>query len=213
MVKPKDYYRILNVPETAPADEIKKAYRKLALKYHPDRTQGNKQAEERFKEISEAHYVLSDEKRRREYDRLRTGAGPGSAKEFDFEELLRGFRGSYGSAEPPLFEEIFGGGGGHGRRAFYFRNVPFGSEWEEENEPPQMQQVKTDILSDVVLTRQQAGRGGKVMINKSGSGTLSVRLPEGVRDGQVLRLRNQGTACPCCDKKGDLLLKIHVQRE
>lgn len=71
MAQQKDYYRVLGVPEAATADEIKKAYRRLAKKFHPDRNQGDKTASERFKEISEAHAVLSDAEKRKQYDRLR----------------------------------------------------------------------------------------------------------------------------------------------
>ena len=90
----KDYYNTLGLPEDADVDTIKKAYRKLALKYHPDKAQGDKKrAEERFKEMSEAYYVLSDAKRRAEYDAYRTGSGPQgeftSAQGFDFEEVKR----------------------------------------------------------------------------------------------------------------------------
>ena len=94
----KDYYQALGVQEKASPEEIKKVYRKLAVKYHPDKNPGNKEAEARFKGISEAYYVLSDPKRRAQYDQMRQfGGGPGGnfagSQGFDFEELLRQFGG------------------------------------------------------------------------------------------------------------------------
>src|SRR3989338_4519256 len=92
----KDYYKVLGVSEKASADEIKKVYRKLAVKYHPDKNQGNKDAETKFKGLSEAYYVLSDPKRRTQYDQMRQLGGGQSAnfagsQGFDFEDLLRQF--------------------------------------------------------------------------------------------------------------------------
>src|SRR5438067_13289164 len=105
-----DYYKILGVGKNASDEEVKKAYRKLARRYHPDRNPGDKQAEERFKEISQAHDVLSDAEKRKAYDR---GTGPfggfaGGAGGFD----PGAFAGSFGD----IFSNIFGGGGGATRQ-------------------------------------------------------------------------------------------------
>jgi len=119
-MKQKDYYQVLGVGESASADEIKKIYRKLAVKYHPDKNPDNpKQAEARFKEISEAYYVLSDSKRRAQYDQMRKlGAGGyqgnfAGAQGFNFEDLLRQFQGGGGgharsSGRYSAFSDIFG---------------------------------------------------------------------------------------------------------
>ncbi|MDD5218801.1 MAG: DnaJ domain-containing protein [Candidatus Omnitrophica bacterium] len=126
----KDYYKILGVSESANADEIKKAYRKLAVRYHPDKNPTNqKESESKFKEISEAYYVLSDDKRRAQYDQMRRfGGGAGGnyagAQGFDFEELLRQFSGArgYGGSRQSyktsgrysnfadVFQDLFSGG-------------------------------------------------------------------------------------------------------
>ena len=134
MNREKNYYQILGVSETAPAEEIKKVYRKLAVKYHPDKNPANlKESEAKFKEISEAYYVLSDEKRRAQYDQVRRygGAGAGNfagSQGFDFEDLLRQFNSGRGrpsaqySAFGDIFEDLFKGSGqGRGARGFQSR--------------------------------------------------------------------------------------------
>ncbi len=139
MAQQKDYYRVLGVPEAATADEIKKAYRRLAKKFHPDRNQGDKAASERFKEISEAHSVLSDAEKRKQYDRLRKygafagggsrnprGGGPAGGPNVKFEEFDLGGFGGLGD----LFSSIFGGEGkkaetGRGESVEVIVTIPF----------------------------------------------------------------------------------------
>ncbi|MCW5201227.1 DnaJ domain-containing protein, partial [Desulfobulbus sp. F4] len=114
-----EYYRILGVEKTASAEEIKKAYRKLALKYHPDKNQGDKQAEAKFKEINEAYAVLSDEKKRKEYD---TYGSAGFQQRYSQEDIFRNF-----DLNDILGQFGFGGEGG--RSTFRFNQSsgnPFG---------------------------------------------------------------------------------------
>jgi molecular chaperone DnaJ len=112
-----DYYSILGVERSASADEIKKAYRKLAIIYHPDKNQGNKEAEEKFKEVSQAYEVLSDENKRRQYDQLghdaftsRGGAGGGGFNYQNAQDIFSQFFGG-GGGGGSFFEDLFGGGG------------------------------------------------------------------------------------------------------
>src|SRR3989338_3118287 len=144
----KDYYQVLGLSENSSPDDIKKAYRKLAVKHHPDKNLSNsKEAEAKFKEISEAYYVLSDEKRRAQYDQMRRyGGGVGSEnfagnQGFDFEDLLRSFRSqgkmnSRYSAFGDIFSDILGGfqsaGGDASRFAGYAHSG--GSQFDSGNE-------------------------------------------------------------------------------
>ncbi|MBO6091767.1 MAG: DnaJ domain-containing protein, partial [Acetobacter sp.] len=108
MVTRLDYYEILEVSKTASADEIKKSYRKLAMKYHPDRNQGNKEAEAKFKDINQAYDILKDEQKRAAYDKFGHAAfegGAGGASGFDFSNFDFG---GFGSGLGEIFEQMFG---------------------------------------------------------------------------------------------------------
>jgi len=215
----KDYYKILGVSESAGADELKRVYRKLALKYHPDRNPDKKGAEERFKEISEAYYVLSDPKRREEYDMMRRGGFSGGfrgASGFNSEEFMNAFRGGgagrgagFGGLED-ILGDLFGGfgagpGGGTGRVRF---SSGFGGGCGTGAAP---EKVDTDAETEVVIPRSKLGSAGKLHLKTRGGQNLSVSVPANVRDGQKLRLSGQGRECPCCGKRGDLFLKIRLK--
>lgn len=165
-----NFYQILGVPENATAEQIKKAYRKLAVKYHPDKNKGDKKSEDRFKQISEAYDVLGDEKKRTQYDQMRqgffSGAGPGmaggsgrggphaGAQTFSFEDL-GGFEG-FGD----IFGNLFAGGGngpGRGRGARGGRGGGFsrgGAEFDEEA-------GGEDIAAEITVPFELAARGGQ----------------------------------------------------
>ena len=121
----RDYYGVLGVTKSASADEIKKAYRKLALKYHPDRNKGDKSAEAKFKEASEAYHVLSDKERRTNYDQFGHAAfegagGRGGFSNFDFSNI---FSDIFGSDPFDDFFEGFGGSRGRRRKSSDFRGA------------------------------------------------------------------------------------------
>lgn len=213
----KDYYKILGVAEGAADDSIKAAYRKLAKQFHPDTNPGNKAAEERFKEISEAYYVLSDKKRRAEYDAFRRGGFSGGgfqgAQGFNFEEVLRMFRGAQGGsagrggfryaaggpstgAFGSIFEDLFGGASAYS-----------GMHGEEELSS----KVSSDASATLKISRSRAEKGGEVSFTTRDGKKITVKIPPGSASGKKLRLARQGRVCPTCDHPGDLILTLHVE--
>lgn len=187
----KDYYEILGVKKTASEDELKKAYRNLAKKYHPDKNKGNKEAEAKFKEISEAYAVLSDKEKRDQYDRLgREAFGPGGANPFagfDFSEFMggggRGRRAGGARTRQTvdftdIFGDLFGGGGGRGGGG------GFGGF---ENAQPQAMQAELTIeFRDAIL-------GTTMSLSVNGE-PIRVKIPEGIGNGQKIRVSRQGDA-------------------
>ncbi len=219
MASQKDYYEILGINEHASADEIKKTYRVLAKKYHPDTNPNNKAAEEKFKEISEAYYVLSDPKKRGEYDAYkksgfssqRFGGATGGfqgARGFDFEEILRAMRGAQGSGRTSFrfgggmrgFEDILGDIFTGGRP----------SDEDEEAYGAEPVPVSSDSAATLKISRSRAQKGGEVSFAASGGKKITVKIPAGITSGKKLRLSRQGHVCPTCHHPGDLILTIKV---
>jgi len=216
----KDYYKILGVPENASADQIKKDYRKLAIQYHPDKNKGNKQAEEKFKEISEAYYVLSDTKRRAEFDQFRKfggvdprgGGGFHGAEGFDFEDLLRSYGRQQGRASSnrsqsysgfaDIFEELFSGGGMNAQ-------FDYGSQGRRTGRPQPAQPEDNDDQGTLKVSAVRAKEGGAVKIRSKDGKTIAVKIPKDARDGMKLRLKGLGKLLRS-GKKSDLILKIKV---
>jgi len=223
----KDYYSILGVSESASQDDIKKTYKKLAIKYHPDKNLQNKEkAESRFKEISEAYYVLGNPKKRQEYDTMRKFgyAGPGagnagfrSSTGFNFEELLRQFsssgtrsRRSNMSGDYSIFEDILGDMFGMKSRTSSRQRMSSQSCGGTRKAPFQAQTVHSDIEQNVRLSSEQARAGGKIKLKLSDGEVLIVNIPKNVKTGKKLKIPNRGSVCPCCNKKGDLLLVLRI---
>ena len=219
----KDYYKILGISEKSQIDAIKTAYRKLAKKYHPDMNPNDKKAAEiKFKEISEAYYVLGDKKRKDEYDMYRKGGfaqagrrGGGQAytytQGFDMEDLLShlGFatgsarRTSRSTVDYDMFDDAFGDSfSGSERRGF---NRGYTSS-------PAGQQVNTDVNAAITIPGNLAVSGGKIDLSISGKNPITVTVPKGIIPGTKLRLAGLGEPCPCCGKKGDLLVKIDIRK-
>jgi len=187
----KDYYQILGVPRNASQEEIKKAFRRLALKYHPDRNQGNKEAEEKFKEINEAYAVLGDPEKRAQYDRYGTADVSGFETGF-------GFTTTFGEFFEDLFEDFFGTFTGRRRRARPKKGA--------------------DLKYDLTITLEEAARGAEKRIKiprwepcpecgGSGAkpGTGSVRCPQCEGTGYIRY--QQGffsvtRTCPRCQGMG-----------
>ena len=182
----KDYYKTLGVDRKAGEDDIRKAYRDLAKKYHPDRNPNNKQAEERFKEINEAYQVLSDSTKRQHYDRLGSDYSQwqrrGAPGDFNWGDYVGGNPGGTRVIMVDL-EELFGGAGGGGFSDF-FRTI-FGREAESSRARPQGYQQPLQI------TFEEAHKGTTRLIQGNGN-QKQVRIPAGVRTGSKVRVAGAG---------------------
>lgn len=209
----KDYYQILGVSKDADADEIKKAYRKLARKYHPDLNPGDKQAEAKFKEINEAQEVLSDPEKRQKYDQYgqywqQVGQGtppPNGTGTGGFNVDVGGFDfGQYGNFED-FISEILGRSAGQGRSGYSYRtNSPggFGSNYSDV--PGQ------DSEAAIALTFSEAFNGTQKQF-RLGDETVKVRIPPGAKTGSRLRIKGKGQPSPFNQQRGDLYLNIELQ--
>lgn len=221
-VEYKDYYKILGVQKSASKEEISKAYKKLARKYHPDLNQGDKKAEESFKEINEAHEVLKDPEKRKLYDQLGPNwqHGQNFKQPPGFEGMRFNFGGSGadfgGSGFSDFFETLFGGkgsfsggsfgGGGFGPSSFGGGNF---------NGFTQAPRKGRDVEATLSLTMEEAFHGGKKTLTLSGgSGTpprsLEVNIPAGVKNGARIRLVGQGDPGQMGAQAGDMYLKVAI---
>ena len=206
----KDYYKLLGVERSATKDEIAKAYKKLARKYHPDLNPGDKAAEDKFKDVNEAYEVLKDDEKRRMYDQLGPNwkdgqqftGGPG------FENFNFNFNGQNfgGGVNSDFFEALFGNlgrGGGFGGQTDPFGS--FGGFGGGARRPRR----GSDIEAEIDITLEEARRGGTKQVTLSSGGTtssLQITIPAGIRDGGKLRLRGKGNPG---DPAGDLYLTVH----
>lgn len=210
----RDLYSVLGVARDADEDTIKKAFRKLAMKYHPDKSPG-KANEQRFKEINQANEVLSDKEKRALYDefgeeslsqnfdpeRARTvrryasarggGGGGGIPGGFDVQDIFGGAGGPGGGGIGDLFGDLFGGRSG-GRRG---------------GPPPRGRDIEQDLTIDFV----SAIKGTSISVQRVGEPEpVTVRIPPGAHEGSRVRIRGQGNAGPGGGPAGDLILNVHV---
>jgi curved DNA-binding protein len=221
----KDYYQILGVDRNATQDEIKKSYRRLARKFHPD-VNNDSGAEDKFKEINEAHEVLSDPEKRQKYDQFgshwqqyeRAGGRPedfnwdawrtpGGAqyqtRQVSQEELERifgnlGGMGSAGGGFSDFFETLFGGFGGSGR-------APFGSQ-QRVRSP----QRGRDAEHTIEITLEEAYNGTQRILEWEDGKKIEAKIPPGVKTGSKIRLRGQGGRGTRGGQPGDLFLQVKV---
>jgi molecular chaperone DnaJ len=210
----KDFYKILGVSKSASQADIKKAYRKLARDNHPDSNPGNKAAEDRFKDISEAYSVLSDADERQQYDAIRAmgggarfapggsgGAGGGAGFEDLFGGLFTGgggrHSGGYSTAGgiPPEFADLFGGaGGGFGGGGQSFQRAP---------------QKGADRTASTSISFAGSIRGTTIGLREPDGEVIDVRVPAGIKDGQKVRVRGKGQYGPA--GYGDLMVTVSVK--
>jgi curved DNA-binding protein len=201
-----DYYKTLGVNKNATDAEIKKAYRKLAMKYHPDHAKGDKAAEERFKKISEAYAVLSDKQKRQEYD---TFGSEGFHQRFSKEDIFRGF-----DINDILREFGFGGGDffggqGGGTRFTFGNQSPYGGRGRVQ--PQHM--PGEDIEYQLSLTLAEAAFGTTKQISIQNQGAperITVKIPKGMTTGKKLRLAGRGNPSPYGGARGDLYIQAKL---
>lgn len=206
----RDYYEVLGVERTASADEIKRAFRKLARKHHPDASKDEDGAEARFKEINEAYEVLSDPEKREKYDLLGEnwehgapfsgypggGGGGGAFYEQHFDD---------GTGFSSFFEQMFG------RRAA--GGDPFGGAYQQRARGPRKGR---DIESDILVSLDEIMNGGERQLRMQGSDgetkTFKVKIPRGITEGKQIRLAGLGEPGTGGGPKGDLFLKARLER-
>jgi len=219
----KDYYKTLGVSENASIDEIKKAYRKQAKQYHPDYNPNDPNAEAKFKEISEAYAVLSDEKARAQYDQMRkygVGGAPFDFSNFDFDPFFQSFgKGGRGFSDPRLdlgsiLREVFGMGGGGGFDDVIIETGPGGrtSFWSSRGRGADMPRGGRDVEMDVELDFVQAANGTTIKIKPPYlKKALEVKVPAGVDSGSRVRVAGKGEPGLTGGPSGDLYLRIKVR--
>ena len=213
----KDYYKVLGVERKASEDEIKRAYRKLALKYHPDRNPNDQKAEEKFKEINEAYQVLSDSEKRARYDQLgdsytswqQRGGPPGG---FNWEDWVATPGAGNVRVEVGNFDDLFGGGLGDFSEFFrtIFGGTPnVGAERGRRSRAAQRFQTPS-VQHEVTISLREAFQGTTRRIEMDGR-RLEVKIPRGARTGTKIRVAD---AVPSSQgQRGDLYLVINVTDE
>lgn len=225
-----DYYAILGVSKTASADEIKKKFRKLALKYHPDRNQGNKEAEAKFKEISEAYEVLSDSEKRSHYDRFgqywqqadftqhsdgnTAGAGVDvNGMDFsqygNFEEFINELLGRFSTPGSSNNSQSYSYQTSTNKNANSYTNANR-SNVNDFNEFKDRSSVAKDSEATINLNYAEAFGGTNKRL-RLGSETIEVRIPAGAKPGTRIRLRGKGKPHPYSQQRGDLYLNVELQ--
>ncbi|MFA5405290.1 MAG: J domain-containing protein [Ignavibacteria bacterium] len=210
----KDYYKVLGVDKKASTDEIKKAYRKLAQKYHPDKTKGDKSAEEKFKEINEANEVLRDPGKRKKYDELgenykyyqQSGnAGQG----FDWSQYANAGGGQQSYSFNGDFEDMFGGSGGYSDFFDMLFGGGFAGGQKKRRGGRTMQSRGHDYQAEMNITLEEAYSGTTRVFKHNGQ-SIKLNIKPGIPDGNLLKIPGKGSAGRGGGQAGDLLIKINI---
>jgi curved DNA-binding protein len=223
----KDYYNSLGVSKTASQDDIKKAFRKLARQYHPDMNKGDKKAEEKFKEINEAHEVLSDTDKRQKYDQFgahwqQYGRAGGQPEDFNWDAWASPGGGSNRrTMTQEELEQIFGGmggmpgSGGMGGFSDFFETLFGGFGQSRGGVNFGQQRVRQprrgqDAVHSIEITLEEAHRGTERLLQWEDGRKIEASIPPGVKTGSKIRLRGQGQRGAMGGQDGDLFLKVKV---
>lgn len=209
----KDYYKVLGVDKKASNDEIKKAFRKLALKYHPDKTKGDKSAEEKFKEINEANEVLSDPAKRKKYDELGANfqyyqQSGNQSQGFDWSQYANAGGGQQTYSFSGDFEDLFGGSG----YSDFFETLfggGLGSSQKKRRGGRSMQTRGHDYQAEMDITLEEA-YSGTVRIFKHNGQSIKLNIKPGIPEGHILKIPGKGSAGRSGGPAGDLLIRVNV---
>ena len=207
----KDYYKIMGLNRNASQDEIKRAYRKLARKYHPDVSKES-DAEERFKEVGEAYEVLKDPEKRAAYDQL--GAGWKSGQEFHpppnwdsgFEFRGGGFTGADFGGFSDFFEQLFGGG--HNTHFNYRTNFSAKGQDHHAKVEIDLDDAFHGATRSISLQTPEVDKAGQLHLKQR---TLKIKIPKGIKEGQRIRLAGQGSPGVGQGARGDLFIEVHFR--
>ncbi len=215
MAAQQDYYELLGVSKTASEDDLKKAYRKLALKYHPDRNPGNKEAEEKFKKINEAYAVLSNPEKRKQFDQFGMG---GFQQRYTEEDIFRGFNvgdlfKDLGFGGGDIFSMMFGGRGAGrgGARQQRQQSWDFGDYITREQRGAEPSR-DLDLHYELEIPFMDAIHGAEKRVSlatQSGTEEVNVKIPKGIATGKKLRLKGKGNMGRS-GQRGDLYLTMKV---
>lgn len=213
----KDYYSILGVSKNATLEEIKSAYRKLANQYHPDKNKGDKNAEEKFKEINEAYQVLSDPEKRQKYDLLgnnwnRHRSSGGTSDTFNWEEWFeqpKGYKRTSGQDSFKTFRDFFSQGGG---LSDFFEKIFGGgfSGFSQSQGFTHSPERGEDIHTTVEITLEEAFKGTSRLLSV-GDKKVDVKIRPGIADNQVLKLSGLGTPGRYGGANGDIFVTVKIK--